>query len=147
MTNSNQYSIRNLVIEDIRNGSFFETLGSLRQVENLAAGKADEILADCQKSGIYIFVAIEDEKVIGTVRLLVEPKFYHNGSPVGHIEDVATHHNHFGRGIAAALITHAIEEAKKFGCYKIILQCSDELVPFYNKSGFEKSGNNMRLDI
>jgi len=50
-----------------------------------------------------------------------------------------------GMGIASALMKKAIEIAQENNCYKIILDCSDKLIPFYKKFGFENNENCMKI--
>lgn len=92
-------------------------------------------------------MAVSASLVLATVRLIIEKKFYHDGASVAHIEDVATHPDYFGKGIAKALINRAIEKAKEENCYKIILDCFDDLIVFYEKFGFKKGANCLRLDL
>ena len=141
------YNIRELKLEDLSTKSFFETLSSLRPVEDLSDSVVAEIFTTGLKQGIKILVAEEDNFIVGTVRLFMEPKFYHGGQAVAHIEDVATHPAHFGKGIASILIKRAVEIAKENNCYKVILDCLDEVVGFYEKLGFQKASNGLRLDI
>ena len=103
------YLIRKLTIADLAKESFFETLSNLRPVENLSLSQAQTIFEDCDKKGVETYVAEENGEIIGTVRLVFESKFYHSGKIAAHIEDVATHRNHVGRGVASALIKELIK--------------------------------------
>lgn len=141
------YFIRELSPEDLSQNFFFQTLSNLKKVENMTPALAADIFADCQAKGIITLVAESGGKIIGTIRLLFEQKYYHAGRSAGHIEDVATHQNYVGRGVASALIKKAIELCKEKDCYKIILDCSDEVTGFYEKFGFRRSDNCLRLDI
>lgn len=42
-----------------------------------------------------------------------------------------------------------MDTAKKYcnenNCYKIILDCEDKLIPFYERFGFKKKANSMQL--
>ena len=42
-----------------------------------------------------------------------------------------------GLGIGSALINHALHFAKGAGCYKVVLDCSDTNISFYQKTGFK----------
>lgn len=92
-----------------------------------------------------IIIAKSNDKIIGTITLLVEPKFIHNLSKVAHIEDVVVDKNYRSHGIGGLLIRKAIEISKQFGCYKIILDCSERNCDFYNKFGFVKKEFQMAL--
>jgi len=141
------YIIRELLISDLDTDSFFATLSNLKPIEKIDASLAKKIFVDCAAKGIVTLVAEEKGKIIGTVRLLFESKYYHGGRLAGHIEDVATHKDYVGQGVASALIKYAIDLCKEKGCYKIILDCSDELIEFYQKLGFRHSDNCLRLGI
>lgn len=141
------YKIRELSLDNLKNSSFFETLSNLREVGDISFDFAAKIFEDCAAKGIITLVVEEDGKIIGTVRLLFEQKYYHGGRLAGHIEDVSTHKDHTGKGIASALIRRAIELCREKNCYKIILDCSDEFVGFYQKLGFERSGYCLRFNI
>lgn len=141
-------TIRELKLQDLQHGlrDFIAALGALSPVD-LTLPKAVDIFirrADC---GIRTYVALSDARVIGTASLFLEPKFIHNGGIVGHIEDVAVHADEQRRGVGAALVRHLIEVCRAEGCYKVILDCSDDVIGFYEKLGFRKWETAMRLDI
>jgi glucosamine-phosphate N-acetyltransferase len=86
----------------------------------------------------HIYVAIHDDgKIVGTITLMLEQKFLRNGAVAWHLEDVAVRDGYEGQGIGGWLVAHAVQEAKKYGCYKIILDCNEKLLGFYAKYGFE----------
>lgn len=97
----------------------------------------------------YVFVALDKKtkEVIGSITLLVEPKFIHDFGKMGHIEDVVVREGFEGQGIGRALVERAIKEAKKEGCYRIRLFCSDKNIPFYEKAGFVRHENGMQLEL
>ncbi len=124
---------------------FLETLNSLRET-GLTADEAVQIL-DNRLPNIRTYVLLEDGQVAATATLMVEQKFIHRGGIVGHIEDVATRPDKRGRGLARRLLEHVIEEARAAGCYKVILDCSAEVEPFYERIGFRQAGRCMRVDL
>lgn len=141
------YRIRKLSKKDLKNISFFETLSNLRKIKNLSLRSAQKIFNDCQKRGIETYVAVYKGEVVGTIRLLFEAKFYHSGQLAAHIEDVSTHKKYIGQGVASALIKHVIGVCQKKESYKIILDCDNDLLKFYQKFGFKKSANCLRLNM
>tara|TARA_A100001015_G_scaffold309203_1_gene408185 strand:- start:242 stop:541 length:300 start_codon:yes stop_codon:yes gene_type:complete len=94
-----------------------------------------------------IYVYLENDKIIGMITLIIERKLIHNGKYVAHIEDLVVDKEYNGKGIATKLLNFVIHGAKQFDSYKIILDCSDDLIPFYLKKGFKKSANQMRMNI
>jgi glucosamine-phosphate N-acetyltransferase len=140
--------IRYLRRDDFDTG-FFGTLSNLTEVGPIATNRHyfNTILDNLDPIKQHIFVAVEEEKVIGTASILIEQKIIHNGGFVGHIEDVVVHKDHQGKRIGSLLIDKCIDVAKSFNCYKIILDCSPSNVKFYQKNGFKENSICMRLDL
>jgi len=127
---------------------FLLTLSNLSEIKEITLSKMKEILSKINsENGIIYIVKTKEKKIIGTAKLLVEQKFTHSAGKVGHIEDVAVLKGYEGKGIASEIIKQLIFLAKQKGCYKLILDCKDNLIPFYNKFGFYKNENCMRCDL
>ena len=126
--------IKELTKDLLNNCSYFlDTLSNLRETGNLSLEKQIDILDKINFQDGHIFVAIKDNKeIISTSTILIEQKYIRNGAKIGHIEDVATNKNYEGKGIGKKVVEECISYAKKRGCYKVILDCSDELINFYN---------------
>jgi glucosamine-phosphate N-acetyltransferase len=138
--------VRQIKEEDLLNG-FLESLDSLRKASDIDHEKAKKVLEVVQSNPNHVvFVAILDNKIVGSTTLLIEPKFIHEGGLVGHIEDVVVTKEKQGLGIGEKLIEYSLEHAKKTGCYKTILDCTDDVKPFYEKIGFKRHSNAMRFD-
>lgn len=141
-----EISIRQIQSEDLSRG-FLESLDSLRKASDLEIDKARRILDKIKSNPNHIiFVALENQRVVGSTTLLLEPKFIHKGGLVGHIEDVVVSKNMQGKGIGEKLIQTALNYAKKEGCYKTILDCKEDVRKFYEKIGFYKTSDAMRFD-
>ena len=139
-------TIRELEANDLFNG-FLESMDSLKQASNLEKEKAEQIFKKIQSNpNHYVYVAISDDKVIGSTTMIIEPKFIHGGRNVAHIEDVVISEEHQGKGIGVKLMKYLLELAEQNNCYKTILDCSDEIKPFYEKIGFKRHANEMRYD-
>lgn len=155
--------IRPIEFEDIEKRGFLEVLENLVPV-GLDRIRAKQILQEIKSNPLHkIFVAQEEEgieqqqqeqqaqtqtqedidkkkktKVVGTTTLLVEPKFIHKGMRVGYIEDVSVRKGYDGLGIGSQLITYATQDAISVeGCGKILLYCSKNTMPFYEKLGYK----------
>ena len=138
--------IRELKKEDLWNG-FLTTLDSLRQTSGIDKKKAEEIFDKLDSNPDYVIAVAElDGRVVGSTTLLIEQKFIHNGGIVGHIEDVVVDKNFQGCGIGEKILKYLLEIAKKRGCYKTILDCTDDVKPFYEKLGFKQIANELRFD-
>jgi len=144
-------SIRELVVDDLDNG-FLETLDNLLpDTSKLNRSKAKGLLAEIRSNPLHrIFVLVipqrlsGSEVVVGTTSLLVEPKFIFSGGRVGHIEDVSIRRGYEGMGLGSKLISHATQVAKGMGCVKMVLDCSEETMPFYEKLGYSYQDNCMK---
>lgn len=95
----------------------------------------------------YIFVYEIENKVVGMATILIEPKFIHGGSKIGHIEDVVVSSNYRNLGIGKKLISKCLEMAKDKKCYKVILDCDQKNNEFYEKLNFIKFGNSMKINF
>lgn len=142
-------AVRELMPKDLIMGSgFYETLSSLTEAPVIPLEKGLEILNDFRQTGKKVFVVVDPEHgIISTVTLMVEAKFIHGGKSVAHIEDVVTRKGWEHNGEATKLMIRALEEAVSQGCYKAILDCSPENVPFYEKLDFQKCEIQMRRDL
>lgn len=87
------------------------------------------------------------EEVVGTISLLILPSLSYGGKYFGQIENVVVDPDFQGQGVGKLLVHEAISHACIFNCYKIILDCKDELVDYYSQFGFERSGSAMKMKL
>ena len=100
------------------------------------------------KEQCYTLVYILNGKVVGSISIYAERKYYHYGKFVLHIEDVVVDKNCRNMGIGKQLISTLVDRAKKYRQdYKVVLSCKEDKVGFYEKCGFHQSGVEMRMDI
>ncbi len=138
--------IRELRKEDLWNG-FLTTLDSLRLASDIDRNRAKEIFEKINSNPDHIVAIAElDGKIVGATTLLIEPKFIHKGGLVGHIEDVVVDNNFQRQKIGEKIMKYLLEFAKNRGCYKTILDCTDDVKPFYEKLGFKHIANELRFD-
>jgi glucosamine-phosphate N-acetyltransferase len=137
-------TVRELAESDLDHG-FLDALAALSEVR-LTAAEARSVYSELAPN-LRTYVAVWQGKVVGTTRLLVERKFIHGGGLVGHVEDVAVAAPYQHQGIGTALVRHAVSEAKRLGCYKVILDSFDDLTPFYERLGFRPYNRGLRLDL
>lgn len=139
------FHIRSMYATDFARG-FREVLSALSPV-TLPDEQAMVIFRKRLRSGVKTYVAVNEDRVIGTASLLLETKFIHNGGCVGHVEDVAVDPQFQGQGVGQALIQHLVDVCRKERCYKLILDCNPKLVPWYGKLGFRDWCEAMRMDL
>ena len=129
--------IRELKKDDLFSG-FLTSLDSLRQTSSIDKDKALDILGKINSNPDHIIAVAEiDGNVVGSTTLLIEQKFIHDGGLVGHIEDVVVNKDFQGQKIGEKIMKYLLELAKNRGCYKTILDCTDDVKPFYEKLGFK----------
>ena len=146
MTDMENIIIREIQESDLEKG-FLESLDNLKNVSDLEEDEAKKILKNILgNSNHIIHVAELDSKIMGSATLLIEQKFIHKGGLVGHIEDVVVKAGFERRQIGRLIIESLLEESKKRGCYKTILDCKDDVKEFYEKIGFKHESNEMRFD-
>jgi len=138
---------RPLQSDDYERG-FCELLGQLT-VSDFSKSKFDERFKEMEKVGdAYYVIVCEDKKTnklaaAGTI--LVEKKFLRGGGLCGHIEDIVVDSTYRGKNLGLRLIEQLKQVGTKVGCYKIILDCSEKNVPFYEKCAFAKKEVQMAL--
>lgn len=144
-------STREPLIRDLEQGDLFNgfllSLDTLREASSIAPAVAKSIFEKIKSNPHHIILVAEAErKIAGSITLLVEQKFIHNGSRAGHIEDVVVSSTMQRRGIGAKLVKAALRRASDMGCYKTTLECTDDVKAFYQRLGFECSSNGMRYN-
>ena len=92
----------------------------------------------------YVYMAVQDNKLAGMATLFVEQKLVHGCGKAGHIEDVSVDSRFRRLSVGSMLIQKLLEVAKIYGCYKVVLDCEEDIATFYEKNGFTKSGVFMR---
>ena len=129
-----------------------DILPCLELLKQLTVSKSDfdytQVFSTLSKDPNTDIYVVEIENVIvGMATILIEQKFIHSGKCVGHIEDVVVSNKYRKQGIGKQLLEKCIEVAKENNCYKVILDCDEENVPFYSKVGFKPFGISMKINF
>lgn len=76
----------------------------------------------------YTLVIVDKtiDQVVGTGTVFVERKFLRGLGSVGHIEDIAVDKTQQGKKLGLRIIQALIHVSENSGCYKTILNCSDD---------------------
>jgi glucosamine-phosphate N-acetyltransferase len=138
---------RKLEINDYNNG-YIELLRQLTEVSKNNISEINWInfvnnLSDSHQ--IIILCDKQNNKIIGSGTLLIENKIIHNMGKVAHIEDIVIDSTIRGQGLGKKMIDYLITKAKELQVYKIILNCADHNILFYEKCGFTIKGNQMAI--
>jgi ribosomal protein S18 acetylase RimI-like enzyme len=96
-----------------------------------------------------IYVARDNNTIIGAITVIYEQKFIHRGAIYAHIEDVVVDVEYQSTGskkglkIGSQLIDYAKQKSMEKNCYKCTLVCTEDISPFYRKKEFEEKGLHM----
>lgn len=108
-----------------------------------AAKTWEHILAD---ENYHIIVAEEDGKIVSSCTVVVVPNLTRGVRPYARVENVVTHAEYRGKGLATACLDRAREIASEAGCYNIALLTGakdEKTLKFYENAGYnrgEKTG-------
>jgi glucosamine-phosphate N-acetyltransferase len=129
---------------------YLNLLSQLTQVSILDEETFVTLTKDIFKMGsiiiCYIFNPLSDKfDIVASGSIIIEPKIIRGGKPVGHIEDIVTSSSYRGNGLGQDILELLIQEGREKNCYKIILDCLENVEVYYSKSGFVKKGVQMSL--
>lgn len=97
-----------------------------------------------------LFVACENDAIVGTFALLVMHNLAHQGTPSAIVEDVVVSEAHQSQGIGRDMMQHAMALAREAGCYKLVLssnQKRERAHAFYESLGFQRHGFSFSIEI
>jgi GNAT superfamily N-acetyltransferase len=83
-------------------------------------------------------VAVYNGSVIGFCSLFVLDRVRGGKSAI--IEDMVVCSELRGQGIGRLILEYLLDQARKVGCFKVILESSDKAIQFYQALGFTPSG-------
>ena len=98
--------------------------------------------------GITIFVGVRQKALVTSCTLVIVPNLTRGGLPYGLIENVVTSANHRKQSHGAAVLRHAIAEAWKHNCYKVMLLTGSKnpaTLKFYSDVGFEQNKTGFQI--
>ncbi|GKT36090.1 Glucosamine 6-phosphate N-acetyltransferase like protein [Aduncisulcus paluster] len=98
-----------------------------------------------QNTYVAVIEHLPSKKIIGSATLFVEKKLIHSCSSCGHIEDVVVDSTYRGKGLGKSLVHHLVGKARLLGCYKVILDCAEKNVKFYEKCGMKQKEKKMEV--
>lgn len=108
--------------------------------------KFGQYIIETQDTVRIIVIYNQSEKlIVGAGTIFILPKI-HNFS-VGQIEDVVVNEEYRGLYLGKRIIEKLVDIGiHDFHCYKILLNCHDENIGFYEKCGFDIAGTSMRYN-
>lgn len=142
------FNIRQLEIQDYKK-NYIQLLGQHFNINVLEISENQFIhYLKTKITNNYKIYVIEDtkyNKVIGSVSLIYETKIIHNFGKVAHLEDLIIHEKYRNKKLGSVLINFCKNKAKDDNCYKILLDCDENLIKYYEKNNFIKFSNRMGI--
>ena len=96
------------------------------------------------------WLAVDGETIIGTSGMSIVEKPPYFGCPsgkIGLLSSMFTEKAYRRQGIARALLSRVVNEAREKGCGAVQITASDMGVLLYTDFGFTKNGNFMQLKL
>ncbi|OCF40236.1 hypothetical protein I317_05929 [Kwoniella heveanensis CBS 569] len=127
--------------------SHFQLLNTLRESPALAPSVYAAIFSHFKSClGTYYVLVMVDkstDQLVASGTLILERKHINNGGASGHLEDIVVSDTMQGKGLGLRLVVGLRDMAVALGCYKVILDCKEQKIPFYEKCGFYKRSAGM----
>jgi len=90
----------------------------------------------------HIIVAVEDGMIVSSCTCVIIPNLTRGVRPYARVENVVTHADYRGRGLATACLDHAREIAARENCYNIALLTgskAESTLKFYERAGYNRN--------
>ncbi len=129
-----------LMIREINSGDY-------RQLMELYLHLHETNIPDCETAAeTWEHILAEEEgKLVSSCTVVIVPNLTRGPRPYARVENVVTHADYRGKGLATACLDRAREIAVAAGCYNIALLTGSKLestLKFYENAGYkqEKTG-------
>ena len=90
----------------------------------------------------HLIVNETDGKIVSSCVCVIIPNLTRNVRPYAFVENVVTHQDYRGKGLATACLDYAREIARKENCYKMMLLTGSrnpKTLRFYESAGYNSS--------
>lgn len=126
--------------------NYFELLSQLSQVTKPSKKEFEYHFNKIISNNNHkIFVIENNGVIVANITTILEQKFIRGCKCICHIEDVVVHKDYRGKGIASKLLDFVKGYSQQNNCYKIILNCSQDYIRFYEKNGFNEKNIQMEM--
>ena len=125
---------------------FLSLLSQLTKVGDYSKEKFEaQFDAMREMPGCHYVVVIEDTscppgKVVCSGTLVVERKFIHNAALRGRIEDIVVDKDYRKLRLGSMIVELLTVLSRELHCYKVTLDCKEEIQDFYKKFGYVNEG-------
>ena len=117
---------------------------------NLEAALKDYYLRHLSDGTFISWLALDNDRIIGTSGMSIVEKPPYFGCPsgkIGLLSNMFTDPSYRRKGIAKTLLSKVIDEAKTQGCGTVQITASNMGVLLYSDYGFEKNENFMQFKL
>jgi glucosamine-phosphate N-acetyltransferase len=138
--------VKNISIRAIVQSDMDEVIELLQSISEFKPSKSDFLPmwnSFCEQANVHSLVAVMNSQIVGYGSIVIEKKI--RGGKMGHIEDIVSHSMFQKKAIGKAVVDALFNVAKANDCYKIVLQCKEHNIKFYEKCGYEVSGVAMQM--
>lgn len=90
----------------------------------------------------HLIAAEEYGKLVSTCTCVIIPNLTHGPRPYAWVENVVTHPDYRGKGLATACLDFAKEIALRENCYRLVLMTGSKLestLNFYERAGYNRT--------
>jgi len=94
---------------------------------------------------IYLTIEPSSNKIVGTGTLFIECKLTYGSCKMGHIENIYVHPTYRNQRIGEKIVKHLLKYAEDQKCYRVDLNCNEELENFYLRNGFNRNQISMSV--
>jgi glucosamine-phosphate N-acetyltransferase len=127
--------------EDDKDKNLLELLQQLSTIRSIDPQFYTSRLSSLRANPLQVMIVGEVKamaSICGTGTLVIEPKFIRKAGLVGHLEDLVVEQSLRRKGLGAAIVRKLVSYAQNQGCYKVIIDCSEANVAFYEHCGFKR---------
>jgi len=142
MTAENDYTLCELVPADYDSG-YLELMQEFSNYKKDVSREAFEQYVANSVDRRIMVLRNTDQKIIGAGTIFKIEKLHNNA--IGQIEDVMISEQYRGKGLGKLIVRHLTHIGlDDFLCYKVILNCLEKNIGFYDKCDFETTGVQMK---
>jgi len=142
----NDLLIRNPELTDTIKGQYLRLLSELTSTDYIDTSlflRNIERISEIGRIIVGIIDISSNFKIVASGTIIIEPKIIREGRNVGHIEDIVVSEEMRGKGISQKILDKLKSIARENNCYKVILDCNENVKKVYIKNGFNVKGFQM----
>ena len=146
----NDFLNKNLIYIEIIKNKYLHLMSMLSKVSYIETELFLDAIKNIHNNG-FIYIAYIGNinnntfEIIGSGTVILEQKIIRGLQSVAHIEDIVVHEKFRNQGLSKNIINALVEYSSKNNCYKVILDCSNEVMPIYKKINFKEVGIQMGI--